>query len=1105
MKSFIRINEKVEIIFFILIISFCSCKNEFEANNSEVNELEDFRFELLDSSITNIGFHNVVTNTEKINIFNYRNFYNGGGVAIGDINNDGLADIYFTANMSSNKLYLNQGNFKFKDITTFSGTGCEENWSTGVVMVDINGDDFLDIYVCNAGLNEYVTAGQENKLFINNKDNTFTERAKEYGLNDNGYTTHTAFFDYDKDGDLDAYVLNNSFIPVNTLNYSNKRELRAQDWPVEEFLKGGGDKLLRNDNGKFKDVSESAGIYGSLIGFGLGVNIGDVNGDNYLDIYVSNDFFEKDYLYINQKNGKFKEEVESRIKHLSMSSMGADIADINNDGCPEIFTTDMLPYEDVRLKTTSSYDNIDIRKLRQKQGFYDQYMQNSLQLNNGDGTFKEISNYSNVAASDWSWGALMFDADNDMYNDIFVCNGIYKDVIDQDFIDFFADEINQKMALSGKKSSVNEIINKMPSNPVKNSFFKNNGNLKFENESDDIGLQHKTFSNGAAYGDLDNDGDLDLVINKIKTNKSIRVKLKGDKKNKFAIGSKVFVFVGNQKIIRELIPSRGFQSSVDYVINIGIGKTKIIDSLTVIWPNDKVSKIYNLTADSLYSFDITNAKYAFKPKVKLTKKLLSVGKFAFEKHSENEYLDFYIEPNIPYLQSREGPAVCIADVNGDNQDDVFVGGTKGNKSRLYFQDNGNFVASSQPVFDRFAYFEDVAATFFDCDGDHDQDLVVATGGNESKSSDLEVLPRLFINDGKGNYSLAKNFPKITNNIGVILAHDYDNDNDVDLFFGSRGIPQEFGLTPESYILENKSGVFKIDKSDKTKLLRDAGNIRDAVWIDVDNDKNKELFVVGEWMKPKLYFYSKGFFVSKDIGFENKEGMYNCIFPTDIDKDGDYDFIMGNIGENFNLHANEKDPIKLFINDFDENGTIDKTLTKSIKGKDKPVYLKREITQQIPSLKKKNLKHSDFANRSIEELFEKKTISKAKIKYIKEMRSLVAINDGKGKFKMHPLPDEAQFSSINAVASIDIDGDKQEEIIIGGNNYNFSSNFTKLDACEGIVLKNKNGKLKIISQEVSGYKVIGEVKKIIPIIIRNKNCIFTVVNNDYPLVHQLNIQ
>jgi hypothetical protein len=636
---------------------------------------------------TGINFSNNIQNTAQFNIFSYRNFYNGGGAAIGDINNDGLSDVFFTANMSDNKLYLNKGKWQFEDITETAGLSKNEDWSTGVVMADINNDGWLDIYVCNAG---YINGkAPESKLYINNRNLTFTDSATEYGLtNKGGYTTHAAFFDYDLDGDLDCFIINNSFIPVNTLNYANKRSLRAKDWPVANFLKGGGDHLLRNDKGKFTDVSEQSGIYGSLLSFGLGISVGDVNGDQFPDIYVSNDFFERDYLYINQKDGTFKDELEQRMQHTSLASMGSDIGDINNDGYPDIFTTDMLPFDDYRLKTTTSFENFEVNRLKTTSGFYNQYMQNTLQVNNKNGNFSETAHYSGVASSDWSWGGLMFDADNDGHSDLFVCNGIYHDVTDQDFIDFFANNVIQRMVLTGEKDEVDSIINRMPSHPISNRAFRNLGQLQFSDEALSWGLNQPSFSNGAAYGDLDNDGDLDLIVNNVNqkafiyknesretnSNNYIGFALKGRGKNTFAIGSTIKVFAGNQIITREIMPSRGFQSSVDYKVVIGLGKSLQIDSLLIYWPDrsftsmdapalNEVHVIEQANSSKKVSSDSSAPDVMFE---KMTQSLL--------KHDEDDYIDFYTERGVPMMLSKEGPKAAYGDVNGDGLSDVYIGG-----------------------------------------------------------------------------------------------------------------------------------------------------------------------------------------------------------------------------------------------------------------------------------------------------------------------------------------------------------------------------------------------------------------------------------------------
>lgn len=1109
--AFLSLNEyrlmKFQYLLFIVLFFLC-CQPERPAAPK--------LFQLMES--TGIEFTNTIYNTKDFNIFSYRNFYNGGGVAIGDINNDGLSDVFFTANMGSNKLYLNKGNWQFEDITEKAGLAEKEKWSTGVVMVDINNDGWLDIYVCNAG---YMNSkAPESKLYINNHNLGFKDSASEYGLtNRGGYTTHAAFFDYDIDGDLDAFIINNSFIPVNTLNYANKRDLPAKDWAVKDFLKGGGDHLLRNDNGKFTDVSQETGIHGSLISFGLGVTVGDVNGDYYPDVYISNDFFERDYLYINQKNGTFKDELEDRIRHTSLSSMGADMADINNDGHLDLFVTDMLPDDDYRLKTTSSFESIEVYKLKEKSGFYHQYMQNTLQLNNGKGEFVDIANYSGVAASDWSWGGLMFDADNDGLTDLYVCNGIYNDVTDQDFIDFFANDVVQKMVFTGEKAEVDEIINKMPSNPIANKAFKNQGNLRFSDEGASWGLSKTSFSNGAAYGDLDNDGDLDLVINNVNqkafvyknnsremtTNNYIAIGLKGKGNNTFAVGSNIKIYQQNEIITRELIPARGFQSSIDYKIVAGLGK-KQVDSIIITWPNRSFTKIDKPAVNKLHIIqqpdsitEVADIKISMHP-------LLESIEQNFDKHQEDDFIDFYTERNIPVLISREGPRAAKGDVNGDGLSDIYIGGAANQSGRLYLQTTKGFVKKKVDIFDQHAGFEDVATLFFDCDNDNDLDLFVGSGGNNHPPNSSQLQHRLYKNDGKGNFQIELNaFPPNNMNISVAAPYDFDNDGDVDLFVGGRSVPFSYGVSPSSYLYVNDGkGHFQdIAKEQKTDLAN-VGLVTGALWKNVSGGEEKELIVVGEWMAPRVFSFTAGKIEEIKTNLSDLHGWWQSIASADLDGDGDQDLILGNIGENFYLRPNAESPVKIWINDFDQNGTLEKIITRTIGKKDVPVFMKRDLTDQVASLKKQNLRYVDFAKKSIQELFSADIMKSCTVKNFNYPGSCIAFNEGNGNFSIQKLPDGVQFSSVNAILCTDINQDGKPDLIVGGNQFGFQPQFGRLDASQGDVLINKGDKhFTSIPSDQSGIRLQGEIRDIVEVPGRKIRYILILQNNETPALFKIN--
>ena len=1075
-------------IWILIIIPFFSCNSKKEESVNPSQKSTSL-FTKLEPDQTGIDFVNKVTNEKEFNIFKYRNFYNGGGVAIGDINNDKLPDIYLTSNMGENKLYLNKGNFKFEDITKASGTSGSKSWSTGVVMVDLNNDGLLDIYVCNAG--NVKGDDHKNELFINNGPSTssgtitFTEKAEEYNLADSGFTTHTAFFDYDLDGDLDAYILNNSFIPVSSLGYSDKRELRSEDWDLPDMFKGGGDKLLRNDDGKFIDVSEEAGIYGSLIGFGLGVTVGDLNEDMLPDIYVSNDFYERDYLYINNGDGTFTEDIKNKMPHISLASMGADMADLNNDGKPEVFVTDMLPEGDERLKNTSDFERYDVYQLKQRKDFYHQYMQNTLQLNNGDHTFSEIAFYSGVSSTDWSWGALLFDMDNDGYRDIYVCNGIYHDLTNQDFMDFFAAEIYQKMAISGVKTSQDSIINKMPSVPILNYAFKNNKDMTFTDVTKDFGFTETSFSNGAAYGDLDNDGDLDLIVNNVNMplfvyqnntkNNHLKIQLKGTKKNTFAIGSIVELYTGNQILRQELMPSRGFQSSVDYTMTFGLGELQNIDSLRVIWPNQKTQKLENIEANQTITLQSNDAKEVFTYPKKKAKTYFTEIKTDATPHKEDPYVDFDYEGLIPKMLSKEGPALAVGDVNNDGEDDLYFGGAKNQQGTIFISKKGKVKAISNPVFEAHKSYEDTAAIFVDIDADNDLDLIVGSGGNFAQSKAEQFAIRIYLNDGKGNFSEGQRIYN-DSNTSVLASCDFDHDGDIDIFVGNVSVPGIYGINPKNQLLENDGkGNFTNSIGAKAFKVQDVGMITDATWKDIDGDNKKDLIVVGEWMSPKI-FKNNGRRLRPFISnLDSLTGWFNTVKAEDIDNDGDIDLILGNRGLNAMYQASKSAPAKMYVNDFDNNGTIEQIFTRSINGKDIPIHLKKEITGQINVLKKQNLKFSDYATKSINDLFSEEVLEKAIVKTVNSFASCIAYNEGNGNFTIKELPQEAQLSCIYDIETEDLNRDGVLDLILGGNNYNFKPQFSRLDASRGIVLLS-DGEGNYIDQKSTGFFVDGEIRE-----------------------------
>lgn len=1094
---------------FLVLLAACGGENQEVAAPEATPTL----FTLLPPDSTGVKFENRVENQKNFNIFKYRNFYNGGGVALGDINNDGLTDIFLTGNMVPNRLYLNKGDFRFEDISEKAGVLGNKPWSTGVTMADVNADGWLDIYVSNAGNME--GNNHDNDLYINNGDLTFTEKAAEFNLAKTGFSTHASFFDYDLDGDLDAYILNNSNIPVSSLGYAHQRDVRAQDWEgVPHIFRGVGDMLLRNDDGVFTDVSEEAGIYGSLIGFGLGVLATDFNRDGYPDIYVSNDFYERDYLYINQQDGTFSEEIMQRTGHLSLSAMGIDIGDINNDGHQEVFITDMLPEAEERVKSVMEFEGYNVYKLKEGKDFGHQYIQNTLQLNNGNGTFSEIAYYSGVHATDWSWAGLMFDMDNDGLRDIFVTNGINHDLTDLDFVDFFANEIIQKMALTGKKESIDSIIQKMPIKPQPNFAFRNKGDLTFDNANTEWGFETPTRSNGAAYGDLDNDGDLDLVINNVNMpaylyrnetdsrsdHNFLRLRLEGRGKNPFAVGATVMAYAQGKTFVQELIPSRGFQSSVAYPITFGLGAASRIDSLRVIWPDQQTQLLEDVPANQevVLRQEAATSPYRFQNRENPEPLLRERPLQRVAAHKEDPYNDFDHEGMIYGKLSQEGPALAVADVDGDGHEDFYLGGASGQPGALYLHKGDGKISQKRiAAFEADALFEDTAAAFFDADGDGDADLMVASGGNQA-GRQRNYRPRLYLNDGRGGFTpSADPLPSTFNNMSVVAPRDYDGDGDIDVFIGSRSVVGVYGVDPDHLLLENDgNGQFRDATQRRGNALETAGMVTSALWVDMDGDGRQDLVTVADWGSPKVFRNNGRRLSAQPSSLDSLHGWWLSVSAADLDQDRDQDLILGNQGTNLHYKPAPGKPMKMWINDYDNNGTLEQVVTLTTDGGDYPLHQKKELTAQVVSLKKENLKASVYARRTIQELFPKQIVERSIVKQSAMAESVIAVNEGDGNFRIIPLPPRVQLSCICDIRCTDVNNDGHTDLVMAGNNYEFKPQYSRLDAGYGNVLLG-DGKLGFEWQDFdrSGFFMREEVKYLRELTDKNgKRFILAAANN-----------
>ena len=1097
------------IIFCFVLMLFSSCNPGEKAG--------DQLFSLLSPSFTHIGFKNQLTENEQSNIIEYLYFNNGAGVAAGDINNDGLADLYFTSNQKPNKLYLNKGGLKFEDITVAAGVAGKGDWKTGVTMADVNGDGLLDIYVCQVG--KYKSYNGRNQLFINKGNLKFIDEAHDYGLDFQGFSTQAAFFDYDMDGDLDMYLLNHS---VHTSRSYGNVSLRLD----RDSLSGG--RLFRNDdvNGKhvFHNVTQQAGIYSSQIGYGLGVNICDINNDGFPDIYVSNDFHENDYLYINNANGTFSERLTDFIAHTSRSSMGNDIGDINNDGLPDIIVLDMLPDDEKVRKQSGGEDDIELSDLKLQYGYNHQFVRNTLQLNLGGGMFSEIGRLAGVYSTDWSWSPLFCDLDNDGWKDLFITNGIYRRANDLDYVKFLTGASGSFPSKDISSFSDKDLYEKMPLWPNVNYIFRNNGDLTFSNMAGEWGFNKPSYSNGSTYADLDNDGDLDLVVNNINApafiyrnnaialsgNHFLSVVLKGKGMNTRGIGARVTLYCNGQKQIAEQFPTRGFLSATSDVLHFGLGKSDVIDSIVVRWPDLSEQMIKNVPVDTTIILEMINAgkplngNHRNYENMNLFSPALIPG-LEF-RHKEDDWVDFYRERLIPHSLSAEGPALTVGDVNSDGIQDLFIGGAKGQPSKLFIQSkNGSFKALDIPLLARERFADDVDAAFFDADGDGDKDLYIVRGGNELAIGDPLLTDLLLLNDGKGGFAKGE-LPLISHNGSCVRPCDFDGDGDEDLFVGSRSVPGAYGWSPDQFLLENDGHAhFNVVADDRLGALKNIGMVTDATWMDWDKDGDQDLVLAGEWMKICLFRNDKGHFtdVTSAAGLDETSGWWNCIDIADVDGDGDLDLIGGNLGLNSLLKASVKEPVEMYLNDFDNNGSLDQVICSYQNGVSYPFASLDELSSQISGLRKKYPNYSDFGGKTVQDIFGNNAVDQSIIKKAVLFESCLFLNSGNGTFKISKLPIESQFSEVRDILVGDINKDGKQDLILAGNNYAIRPSYGRYDASYGwCLLGDKSHTYNVIMPVKSGLKISGDARKIIPIEVLGKHYLVAAVNDGNLQIFQL---
>ena len=1069
-------------------------------------------FELLPETATGVTFTNTLAEDSTFNILNYLYYYDGGGVAAGDVNNDGLVDLYFTANELPNTLYLNNGDFVFEDVTERAGVAGTAGWTKGVTMADVNGDGHLDIYVSNV---THLGMRGANALYLNNGDGTFTDHAEAYGLDREGLSTQATFFDYDADGDLDVYLVHHSLHDIVKLGGTYFREERHDE---------AGDKLLRNDGDRFTDVSEEAGIYGSFVGYGLAAMASDLDEDGCVDLYISNDFHENDYLYLNNCDGTFTESIYTAMGHTSLSAMGNDAADINNDGRADVVVVDMLPEREEILQTVVGPEDYDVYRIKLNRGYHHQFARNTLQLNLGGGRFAEVGYVVGITATDWSWAALLADLDNDGFKDLFVTNGIYRRPNDRDYLDFTATPAMQATLGEVVTAENLKLLDRMPQVPVPNYAFRNNGDLSFSNKAADWGLAQPGFSNGAAYADLDNDGDLDLVVNNVGASASIyknltteqtgyhylTVALEGSSGNTAGIGAKVVLWHQGTMQMQEQSPTRGWQSSVDPRLHFGLGPAARIDTLRVVWPDGRFQTMTDVAADRILTLrqDDARSTYTYDPPGPahpLFEDVTEATVLDFE-HEENQFIDFTREPLMPHLLSTEGPALAVADVNGDGLDDVFAGGAKWQPARLLLQQpkpakaGGGFLPANDALWTADSLHEDVDAAFFDAEGDGDTDLYVVSAGNEFWGNSDALRDRLYLNDGNGSFTRARNaLPDVFANGCCVAPGDYDQDGDVDLFVGSRVVARRYGLTPKSYLLENDgNGIFADVTETRAAGLAEAGMITDAVWIDYDGNGSLDLIVVGEWTPIRVFAQHDGQFTERtaEAGFDGTNGWWNTVLAEDMDNDGDVDLVAGNLGRNSYLRARPKEPLRLTLGDFNTDGKPDQILTLYKNGTERLFASRDDLIRQLPALVNNFPTYAAFGGSRIEDVLTQQERDSATVLEAYTFDTVYAQNNGDGTFSLRPLSLRAQLAPVHTLLADDFDEDGHKDLILAGNFDGVPPRRGRYDAGYGwFVRGDGQGGFDVIEPAASNLWLEGQTRVLRPLRYADGTRLILAARND----------